>query len=290
MLDNNAHASRGSTNDPPLSSAFVSNESVGALVAAKLPGQSELLTKIDEAFAAAKAVGGGEGIFAGGWTTRKNEVLFPSYQLLLLIHNDPGQLARAARESGRRLTKTAEKNPALVCIQLAARPHHTDENKLCSDWSAVLRCAFIENVSVDEFIAWVGRTTVGACKQIVAEQQRIAREEAGIPPRKRVGATSTTQQCSRPYVNGESQLKLHLDGSEGPVSEVIKLQEAAHTALLDALTCSGSPAERRRQMAASLRVLADELVRGDPTDDRLAEPIREANAAGTASGPLNSQA
>lgn len=262
MLDAYTNLLLDGGDDGPPPEPFVLNESpIFHTDPHPLPtpvSDADVASSVDAAFAACRAVGDGKGSF-GGWKARKIEVLAPGYDLFTLVHDNLSQLARVAREAGIYMTKAKEKNPALVCIQLGARPEDTDQEKLCSDWSTILRCALAEKVPVDGFIAWVGTTTVRACKSAVAEQQRAAKIEAGTPPRKQAKASSAKAVSDPARASGTPRLELHLQGTNRLPDGVVELPPAALAALFEALTDPEYRDEFLERMPSALHDLAVEL-------------------------------
>lgn len=224
------------------------------------------VSPIDAAFAACRAVGGGHGVFGNPWMDRLHQVVRPAYGLLCLTHDKPDELARLAYRAKVRFTAATEKNLALLCVKLAARPKDTDQDKVCSEWSALLRCALAQNISADGFIAWVGTTTVGECKATIAREKAAARAQAGQPPRKR----------------GRARLdEARADGTLGSAAELSDVLASIQTAVLDALTAPGSETERRERVIASLRGFADSLA----SDGVIETENEHDNAAGE--GPVS---
>lgn len=208
---------------------------------------SPAATPIDAAYAACRAVGGGHGAFGNAWTERLHEIVHPSYGLLRLTHDQPAELARLARLAEIPITAATEKNPALFCVKLAARPKDTDQNKICSEWSTLLRCALAQNISSDGFIAWVRTTSIRECKATIARENVAARAKAGQPPQKR----------------GRAQLEgAPVEGIATAAGKLSDLMTSIETAVLEALTAPGSEAERRERVIASLRDFADSLASG----------------------------
>ena len=215
------------------------------------------IAAINEAYAACRAVGGDDGFFGDSWKRRVNELLLPSYGLLLLTHDKPAQLARVARLGGIKTTRATEKNPALIAIKLGARPGDTHEEKLCSDWSTVLRCAQAQQIAVEAFLGWVANTTVAECKREVAAQRRAAKLAAGAAPRARAGAPASENLSSSD--SGAPRLVLRLLGADGPAEEAVELPEVVYPTLLAALTEPGARSVLVERLGKSLLLLADEL-------------------------------
>lgn len=248
MLNPNANSppDHGADEPPPptygpTEKSFDCAEPTQPIEAKDAPGAA---SPIDEAFDACRAVGGGEGAFGNAWTERLTELVQPAYRLLGLTHDKPAELARLACLANIRFTEATKKNPALLCVKLAARPKDTDQDKVCSEWSTLLRCALAQNISPNSFIAWVGTTTVRDCKAAIARENAAARAAAGQAPRKR----------------GRAQLEgAPADGGAPATGELGDMLTSIQTAVLDALTAPGSEAERRERVVASLRSLADSL-------------------------------
>lgn len=247
----------------PQPAAFVSTEKsldrAESTRSAEAENALEAVSPIDAAFAACRAVGGGDGVFGHAWTDRLHEVVQPGYSLLCLTHDQPAELARLAVLAELRFTAATKKNPALFCIKLAARPKSTDQDKICSDWSALLRCALEENIPPDGFIPWVGTTTIAACKKAVAEQQRTAKLAAGLKPRKPRVADPAAAEDHSVGAEGRPRLELRLFGTDGTAGEMVELPASIHAAVLDAMTSPAPQIERLERLAASLQVLVSEL-------------------------------
>lgn len=251
MLDPNTNPPLDHEADEPPPPVYGPTEKPLDDTASAQPTQAEdahpSLTPIDAAYAACRAVGGGLGLSGNRWMERLLEVVQPGYWLLCLTHDKPAELARLARLAAIRFTAATEKNPALLCVKLAAQPKDTDQDRLCSEWSALLRCALAQNISPDGFIAWVGTTTVRDCKAAIARENAAARAKAGQAPRKR----------SRAQLEGAPA-----DGVVAATGELGDMLTSIQTAVLDALTAPGSEAERRERVIASLRDFADSLASG----------------------------
>lgn len=209
------------------------------------------MTPIDAAYDACRAVGGGLGLSGNRWMERLLEVVQPGYWLFYLTHDKPAELARLARLAAIRFTAATEKNPALLCVKLAARPKDADQDRLCSEWSTLLRCALAQNIAPDDFVAWVKTTTVRECKAMIARENAAARAKSGLPQRKR----------SRAQPDGTP-----VDGVAAATGDLGDMLTLIQTAVLDALTAPGSDAERRERAAASLRSFADSLASGKMID------------------------
>ncbi|MET7244398.1 hypothetical protein ABZT49_13590 [Methylobacterium sp. EM32] len=215
------------------------------------------IVAINEACAACQAIGGDDGFFGDSWKRRVNELLLPSYGLHLLIHNDPDQIVRVAREGSIKTTKATEKNSALIAIKLAARPDDTHEEKLCSDWATVLLFAQSEQITVEGFPAWVENVTVAECKREVAAQRRAAKLAAGTAPRARAEAPASEGLGSSD--SEAPRLELRLLGADGPAEEAVELPEVVYPTLLAALTEPGARSVLVERLWRSLLLLADEL-------------------------------
>jgi hypothetical protein len=229
--------------DPPLGTFVPTEKSpdhAGPTQSANAEDAPPAVSAIAAAFAACRAVGGGDGVFGNAWMDRLIEVVQPAYDLLWLTHNKPPELARLARMAEIPFTKATEKNVPLLCVKLAARPKEkdTDHHKLCSDWSTLLSCALAQNILPDEFIAWVGTTTVRKCKATIAREKAAARTEAGQLPRKR---NQTQFDAAR------------AGGALGSAAELSDVLTKIQTAVLEELTAPGTGAERHERVAATLQ-------------------------------------
>lgn len=269
MLNPNANPPLDHGTEDPPPAAFGSSEKSLDHTSPTQPTDAKnalvTVSPIDEAFTACRAVGGGGGAFDNAWMGRLHEVVEPSNRLFHLTHDKPAELARLAHLAEIRFTAATEKNPALLCIKLAARPKDTDQDKVCSEWSTLLRCALAQNISPDDFIDWVGTTTVRECKAIIARENAAARAKSGQPQRKR----------SRAQPDGTP-----VDGVAAPNGDLGDMLTLIQTAVLDALTAPGSDAERRERAAASLRSFADSLASGKmiEADDTCNDAAAEGSA------------
>lgn len=266
--DTNSTCDRG--NDGPSPAPFVSTENLSD------PAIRDLLSEtvsnvarnsqVDAAYAACRAIGGGQGFFRN-WKEKLDELLLPTYRLLCEVHNDPGQIARIAAESDIEPTKAARRNPALICMTIGARPTNTDQRKLCSDWSMLLRSALAESTPVEGFVAFVERTSIRDCKAAIAKQKRAAKLAAGLPSVEPRSSSPAVAEPDHAREEGSPRLELRLHGVDGTTGETVELPASIHGTVMDALTTPGSQIERLERLAASLQALARELTLGTGTGD-----------------------
>lgn len=270
MLDPNANLLCEGGDDSPSPTPFVPNEKLhDHATSDPLSGTArpmEPISPIDVAYAACLAVGEGRGFFRN-WKEKLNELMLPTYRLFREVHDNPSQIARIACLSGIEPTKAARRNPALICLTIGAQPTTTDQRKLCSDWSTLLRCALAENTPVDKFIDFVERTSIRECKAIIGKQQRAARIAAGLTPRKPHVASLAAAEHNSAWAGGSPRLELRLHGADGTAGETVDLPASIHAAVLDALTSPGSQPERLKRIIESLQALAGEWAAGVPVTD-----------------------